>query len=99
MLWVNANKCKSNYRIIISGSDSSRTSHRIWNEFMEGKMPTTELMTVVTIFDRLLSAIGLIKEKQKERSERVDQALYALYAALNETKSYVSFLNSGKENK
>ena len=60
-------------------------------------MPTTELMTVVTIFDRLLSAIGLIKEKQKERSERVDQALYTLYAALNETKSYVSFLNSGKE--
>ncbi len=60
-------------------------------------MPTPELMTAVTIFDRLLAAIGLIREKQKERTQRTDEALYALYAALNETKEYVSFLDAGKE--
>jgi hypothetical protein len=48
-------------------------------------------------FDRLLAAIGLIRAKQKEKSERTDQALYALYTALIETKAYVFSLKSGKE--
>ena len=60
-------------------------------------MSAAELMTVVTLFDRLLTAIGLIREKQKARTIRTDEGLYALYAALNETKAYVSSLNSGKE--
>ncbi len=47
------------------------------------------------IFDRLLAAIGLIRENQKLKGERIDKALYALYAALNETKDYVYSLNRG----
>jgi hypothetical protein len=42
-----------------------------------------------------LAALGLIRENHKNRTERIDQALYALYAALNETKAYVHRLNSG----
>ena len=60
-------------------------------------MPGEEIITAVTLFNRLLSAIGLIREKQKERNDRVDKALYALYTALNETKAYVSSLDSGAE--
>jgi hypothetical protein len=63
---------------------------------MEGEMPGEEIITAVTLFDRLLAAIGLIRERQKERTTRVDKALYALYAALNETKVYISYLESGK---
>ncbi len=48
------------------------------------------------VFDRVRGAIGLIREGKKRRNERTDQALYALYTALNETKSYVERLNSGK---
>lgn len=59
-------------------------------------MYTPELMTAVTIFDRLLAAIGLLRAKKKERGEKTDQALYALYTALNETKAYLSHLQSGK---
>ncbi len=60
-------------------------------------MPGEEIITAVTLFDRLLAAIGLIKEKQKARTIRTDVGLYALYAALNETKAYISSLNLGKE--
>ena len=47
-------------------------------------------------FDRCLAALGLIREGRKRRGERTDQALYALYAALNETKAYIDHLDSGK---
>jgi hypothetical protein len=57
-------------------------------------MPGEEV--AFAIFDRLLNAIGLIREGRKRRNERTDQALYALYTALNETKAYVEQLNSGK---
>jgi hypothetical protein len=57
-------------------------------------MPIEEV--TFAVFDRLLGAIGLIREGKKRRKERTDQALYALYAALNETKAYVEKLNSGK---
>ena len=60
-------------------------------------MPIPELITAVTIFDRFLAAIGSLRAKQKEKSERTDQALYALYTALNETKAYVSYLESGEK--
>jgi hypothetical protein len=48
------------------------------------------------IFDRCLTALGLIREGKKHRNERIDQALFALYTALNETKAYVEMLESGK---
>jgi len=49
------------------------------------------------VFDRVLGALGLIREDRKHRNERTDQALYALYAALHETKSYIQDLDSGKK--
>jgi len=49
------------------------------------------------VFDRFLTALGLIREGRKHRNERTDQALYALYAALNETKRYITVLDSGKK--
>ena len=60
-------------------------------------MPGEEIIAAGALFDRLLAAIGLIREKQKTRTIRTDEGLYALYTALNETKAYVSSLNSGKE--
>lgn len=48
------------------------------------------------VFDRFLAALGLIREGRKHRTERIDKALYALYAALNETKAYMQHLDSGK---
>ena len=60
-------------------------------------MSPLELMTTLTIFDRLLAALGLLRAQKKERGERIDQALYALYTALNETKAYISYLESGKK--
>jgi len=57
-------------------------------------MPTTEV--AFAIFDRCLAALGLIRERRKYKDERIDEALYALYAALNETKAYIQHLDSGK---
>ena len=42
-----------------------------------------------TLFDKILAAIGLLREGKKERTEKTDQALMALYAALSETKVYI----------
>ena len=56
-------------------------------------MPTAEL--AFAVFDRLLAVLGLVREGRKVKSERTDQALNALYVALNETKSYVDRLDSG----
>ena len=66
----------------------------------EDNMSVPEIMTAITIFDRILAAVGSLKTDKKadkkERSERTDKALYALYAAVNETKAYISYLESGK---
>jgi hypothetical protein len=51
---------------------------------------------VFAVFDRVLGALGLIREGKKWRNDRTDKALYALYTALNETKVYVEKLNYGK---
>jgi len=51
---------------------------------------------VFAVFDRVLGALGLIREGKKWRNDRKDQSLYALYTALNETKAYVEKLNYGK---
>ena len=58
-------------------------------------MPTPEV--AFAIFDRCLAALGLIRERHKYRNERIDQSLYALYAALNETKSHIAHLDLGKK--
>src|SRR5580658_4063310 len=50
----------------------------------------------VTIFDKCLSALGLIREGKQRRTKKVDEALYALYAALNETTKYIHERNDGK---
>jgi len=57
-------------------------------------MPTNEV--AFAIFDRFLAALGLIREGRRYRNERTDNALYALYTALNETKSYIETLDAGK---
>ena len=49
-----------------------------------------------TLFDKALSVLGLIRDKKQKRTERIDQALHALYAALADTRSYISELENGK---
>ena len=52
---------------------------------------------VLTIFDKFLNIVGLIRTGKIKRGERIDQALHSLYKALNETKSYVASLNEGSQ--
>ena len=52
--------------------------------------------TTFTLFDKAFEAIGLIRDKKRKRTERIDQALFALYAALAETRPYISELENGK---
>jgi len=52
-------------------------------------------MIVLTIFDKFLKILGLIREGEIKRDEKIDKSLKALYKALNETKSYVASLNEG----
>ena len=42
-----------------------------------------------TLFDKLLAALGLIRDGQKKRTEKTDQALTALHNTILETKSYI----------
>ncbi len=49
-----------------------------------------------TLFDKALAVLGLIRNKKKKRTEKTDQALRALYAALVKTRSYISELEAGK---
>ena len=58
-------------------------------------MPTAEI--AFSIFDRCLSTLGLIREHRKFQNERTDKALYALYAALNETRAYIEHMDAGKK--
>lgn len=51
---------------------------------------------LIKMFDSTMSAMGLIRAGKKQRDEKLDQALFALYTALVETKAYVSELNNGK---
>jgi len=55
-----------------------------------------ELITIAELFDKSLSILGLIREGKKQKNEKMDHALFALYTALNETKSYVERLASGR---
>jgi hypothetical protein len=54
-----------------------------------------EPVVAFTLFDKVLTAIGLLREGKRQRSEKTDQALLALYAALNETKAYTQQRKGG----
>ncbi len=54
-----------------------------------------EPTTAFTLFDKVLVGLGLLREGKKERTVKTDQALRALYAALGETKKYISKGNGG----
>jgi transcriptional regulator with XRE-family HTH domain len=49
-----------------------------------------------TLFDKAFSVLGLIREKKLRRTEKIDQALLALYVALTKTRSYISELEEGR---
>jgi len=49
-----------------------------------------------TLFDKILAGLGLIRQGRKQRTEKIDQALLALYVALAETKSYIEDRKNGK---
>ncbi len=51
------------------------------------------------IFDSTFKAIELYREGKKQKDEKTDTALFALYTALNETKSYIESLNNGEKHK
>lgn len=55
-----------------------------------------EVTTAVTILGKLLNVVGLIRNGRIKKDVRTDEALFALYAALSETKSYISSLAEGK---
>jgi hypothetical protein len=55
-----------------------------------------EPILTFTLFDKALSVLGLIRDKKRKRTERTDQALHALYAALAETRAYISELENGQ---
>lgn len=55
-----------------------------------------EVITLAQLFDKSLEVIGLVKQGKKERNDKIDQALFALYTALNETTAYLDDLKSGK---
>jgi len=48
------------------------------------------------LFDKVLAGIGLIREGRKKRTEEVNTALFALLAALAETRAYIADRESGK---
>lgn len=62
----------------------------------QGQRNMVEPTVAFTLFDRTLSVLGLIRDRKKQRTEQTDQALLTLYAALAETRSYLSDLQAGK---
>ncbi len=57
----------------------------------------TEAAIILTIFDKILNVLGLIRDGKVEKDEKIDSALHALYTALSETKAYTVLLNEGAE--
>lgn len=49
-----------------------------------------------TLFDKLLAALGLLREEKKTRSAKTDAALTALYKALNKTRPYLELRSQGE---
>jgi hypothetical protein len=56
-----------------------------------------EPVVAFTLFDKVLAGLGLIREGKKERTEKIDHALLALYAALTETRAYIAEREKGKK--
>jgi hypothetical protein len=56
-----------------------------------------EATVALSIFDKILSVLGLIRDGKKKRSDKIDAALLALYAALWETRGYLRDRQSGKQ--
>jgi hypothetical protein len=56
-----------------------------------------EPSSILAIFDTTLKTLGLIREGKKHRNEKIDQALFALYTALNETRNYINKLKKSKK--
>jgi len=48
------------------------------------------------LFDKALAGLGLIREGERQRTEKVENALRALYVALTETRAYISEREGGK---
>jgi len=46
------------------------------------------------LFDKILAGLGLIRDGKKQRTEKTEHALRALYVALMETRAYIT----GREN-
>jgi len=56
-----------------------------------------EAVVLLTIVDKLLSLLGLIRAGEIKRDEKIEGALHSLNTALCETRDYVSRLNEGEE--
>jgi len=54
-----------------------------------------EAAIILTIFDKVLNVLGLIRDGNIKKDEKIDNSLHALYAALSETKAYSVLLNEG----
>ena len=54
-----------------------------------------EAIVAFTLFDKVLAGLGLLREGQKERSQKTDEALLNLYAAISETKAYLNERKNG----
>ena len=54
-----------------------------------------ESTVAFTLFDKVLTVLGLLREGKKQRTEKTDQALLALYAAITETKAYIQERRGG----
>ena len=54
-------------------------------------------LIALSFFDRLLAVLGLIRENDRIAEKRKDEALAAIYAALNETKAYIVERESGAQ--
>lgn len=55
-----------------------------------------EAAVILTIFDKFLNVLGLIKNGRIEKDKKIDKSLLSLYAALSETKAYVHSLKDGE---
>ncbi len=52
--------------------------------------------TAFALFDKVLAGLGLIREGRRQRTEKTEHALRALYVALSETRAYISEREGGK---
>ncbi len=65
--------------------------------FFKLEVTMAEAVVILTIFDKILNILGLIKTGKIEKDEKIDKSLLSLYAALSETKAYVLSLNDGED--